>query len=189
MRWMPVGGSSLRWLALAAASETLAVVFGLIALTVYATDRREGLKDLGLADIRVGRDDVRELERKLGPSICRVQFPPDPLVIHLYEIQTDATSTYLQFKVNRYVERIQWSKDRSFIEACYTPLRRAESLRTEQGVKLGMALRELAGLYGAPTTKIEEGPLIRFRYEDPRYEWDLLFRDGQLMEWSIARNE
>src|SRR2546426_10416035 len=75
---------------------------------------------------------------------------------------------------------------------CYAPVRQTVAVRTGKGLQLGATTEEVIRLYGKPTENFSVGPIVRFRYLavlDQQHEWDLVFRNGHLVEWTVVIHE
>lgn len=86
-------------------------------------------------------------------------------------------------------QAITLSKDPPLVGVCYAPLQHTVPLQTGRGVHLGSTPAEVVRLYGKPSDMFSFGLIARFRYEvmlDHPVEWDLVFRDGHLVEWTVA---
>jgi hypothetical protein len=91
--------------------------------------------------------------------------------------------------MNGHVDAITLSKDPPLAGVCYAPIRLSTPLQTGKGLHLGATLEEATRLYGKPTESFSVGPMTRYRYVamyDRSYEWDLVFRNGLLVEWTVA---
>ena len=65
-------------------------------------------------------------------------------------------------------------------------------VRTGKGIELGATIDDVIKLYGGPTARFAVGPMARLKYEamyDRPYEWNLVFRNGRLVEWTVATEE
>jgi hypothetical protein len=90
------------------------------------------------------------------------------------------------------IEALTLSNNPPLADRCYTPVLHPVSLRTGKGLQLNATVEDVIRLYGQPSMILQEGPLKRFRYEavlDRPYEWDLLFRNDRLIEWTVAVSE
>lgn len=99
-----------------------------------------------------------------------------------------AGGTYLRFDINSAgVESMTASQEPTVTDVCYAPLSQVIPIRTGKGIELGDSMERVSRVYGEPNQKFQVGSLVKFRYEgelDHSYEWDLIFRNGGLVEWS-----
>jgi hypothetical protein len=172
----------------------LGVLAGLLwgDIVVVAAETPQGPSDWGLATVVVGKDRALELEQKLGASPCLVPSVSGESVSYLYNVGGAKGSSFLRFEVNGHVDAITISKDPPLAGVCYAPAPLAVSLATSKGLQLGATVEEVTRLYGNPTDRFSVGPLMRFRYVavyDRSYEWDLVFRNGRLVEWTVSTEE
>jgi hypothetical protein len=148
--------------------------------------------DREVASIVVGKDGPSEVESKLGQSPCLVPSVSGETMSYLYNVQGSEGRYFLRLEMNGRVDAITVSKDPPLTGVCYAPVRQAAPLRTERGLQLGATSEEVITLYGRPTESFAVGSMARFRYvavlERP-YEWDLVFRNGRLVEWTVAAEE
>lgn len=158
----------------------------------WAAEEEGVPNDHGIATVVVGRDSALDVERKLGNSPCLVPSLSGDTMSHLYNIKGAKGHHFLRLEVNGRVDAITASIDPPLAGVCYAPLHQTISLRTEKGLELGATIDEVIRLYGRPTERFSVGPMARFRYVamlDRPYEWDLVFRDGHLVEWTVATEE
>lgn len=163
------------------------------ALTHLEAGARDEIpNDLELATIVVGRDGVPEIERKLGPSPCLVPSVSNESVSYLYHAHGVDGPSYLRVEIAGHVEAITLSKDPPLVGVCYAPLHHTVPLQTGRGVHLGSTPEEVMHIYGRPNEMFSFGLISRFRYEvmlEHPFEWDLVFRDGHLVEWTVATED
>jgi hypothetical protein len=111
---------------------------------------------------------------------------------YLYNVQGNDGHYFLRLEVSSRVDAITFSKDPPLTGVCYAPVRLTVPLRTARGVQLGATTDEVVKLYGVPMESFSVGSMARFRYVaalDRPYEWDLVFRNGRLVEWTVAAGE
>ena len=150
--------------------------------------------DKELATVKVGQDTTVEVERKLG-SACLVPSASGTSVSYLYNIKVDGVDGaygYLRLEINGQVDAITISKDPPLSGVCYAPLSKPIPLQTVSGLVLGSTQDNVLRLYGQPAERLSIGRMTRFRYMamlDRPYEWDVVFRDGRLVEWTVAMEE
>jgi hypothetical protein len=111
---------------------------------------------------------------------------------YLYNVQGIDGHYFLRLEVSGRVDAITFSKDPPLTGVCYAPARLTIPLRTARGVQLGTTTDEVVKLYGEPMDNFSVGSMARFRYVttlDRSYEWDLVFRNGRLVEWTVATGE
>lgn len=172
-------------------------LWGLAVLLTWGTAswaaEEEGVpNDRGVATVVVGRDGALDVERKLGSSPCLVPSLSGDTVSYLYNAKGVKGHHFLRLEVNGRVDAITVSYDPPLAGVCYAPLHQTVSLRTEKGLELGATSEEVVRLYGRPAEQFSVGPMTRFRYVamlDRPHEWDLVFRDGRLVEWTVATDE
>ncbi|HSB44746.1 MAG TPA: hypothetical protein VLD60_07030 [Nitrospira sp.] len=165
------------------------VVFGLNALAEAAP---VGPSDWELATVVAGRDTAPEVERKLGLSPCLVPNSTGDTISYLYNVPGTKGPNYLRLDVNGHVDAITVSQDPPIVGVCYAPTRASLPVRTAKGIELGATIDEVMKLYGEPTERFAVGPMARFRYVatyDRSYEWDLVFRNGRLVEWTVSTED
>ncbi|TAJ07325.1 MAG: hypothetical protein EPO61_15320 [Nitrospirae bacterium] len=159
---------------------------------VWAAEPAGIVHDLGIATVLVGHDGASDVERKLGASPCLVPSLTGDTVSYLYNAKDAKGHYFLRLEVNSRVDAITVSKDPPLAGVCYAPLAHTMSLRTEEGLELGATMEEVLRLYGKPTERFAVGAMARFRYLamlDRPYEWDLVFRDGRLVEWTVVSED
>lgn len=159
---------------------------------VAAAEREGAPTDTGIATVRVGTDGAPDVERKLGASPCMVPSLTGDTVSYLYNAKDAKGHYFLRLEVNGRVDAITVSKDPPLAGVCYAPLAHTMSLRTEGGLELGATMEEVLRVYGKPMERFAVGSMARFRYVamlDRTYEWDLVFRDGRLVEWTVVSEE
>jgi len=150
--------------------------------------------DRELATVMVGKDTRVEVERKLG-SPCLVPSASGTTVSYLYNIKVDGIEGgygYLRLEINGQVDAITISKDPPLAGVCYAPVKKPIPLQTVSGLELGATQDSVMRLYGKPAENLSVGHMARFRYVamlDRPYEWDVVFRDGRLVEWTVAMEE
>jgi hypothetical protein len=158
----------------------------------WAAEPELATYDRELATVVVGKDGPSEVESKLGNSACLMPSLSGETVSYLYNVRGKDGHYFLRLEVNGQVDAITVSKDPPLTGVCYTPVHHEVSLRTGKGVQLGATMEEVMRLYGKPVERFAVGSMARFRYEamlDRPYEWDLVFRDGRLVEWSVVTQE
>lgn len=159
---------------------------------VWAAEPQGMVHDRGIATVLVGSDGASDVERKLGASPCLVPSLTGDTVSYLYNANDAKGRSFLRLEVNGRVDSITVSKDPPLAGVCYAPLAHTMSLRTEKGLELGATMEEVLRLYGKPTERFAVGSMARFRYVamlDRPYEWDLVFRDGRLVEWTVVSED
>jgi len=180
------GDRELFWVMLAL---TGLLVFG---FTVFASAAPMGPNDWELATVVAGHDAVPEVERKLGLSPCLVPNSTGDTISYLYNVAGAKGSSYLRLDVNAHVDAITVSQDPPIAGVCYAPIRTSLPIRTAKGIELGVTIDHVIKLYGEPTARFSVGPMARLRYEamyDRSYEWNLVFRHGRLVEWTVATED
>lgn len=180
------GDRELLWLMVAL---TGGLVFG---FTVFASAAPVGPSDWELATVVAGHDTAPEVERKLGLSPCLVPNSTGDTISYLYNVPGAKGPNYLRLDVNGHVDAITVSQDPPIVGVCYAPMRASLPIRTAKGIELGATIDDVIKLYGEPTARFAVGPMARFRYEamyDRLYEWNLVFRNGRLVEWTVATEE
>lgn len=180
------GDRELLWLMLAL---TGIFVFGFIVLANAAP---VGPNDWELATVVAGHDTAREVERKLGLSPCLVPNSTGDTISYLYNVPGGKGPTYLRLDVNSHVDAITVSQDPPIVGVCYAPMRVSLPVRTAKGIELGATIDQVIKLYGEPTARFTVGPMARLRYEvmyHRPYEWNLVFRNGRLVEWTVATED
>lgn len=159
---------------------------------VWAAEPERILYDRGIATVLVGSDGASDVERKLGASPCLVPSLTGDTVSYLYNANDAKGHYFLRLEVNGRVDAITLSKDPPLAGVCYAPLARTMSLRTEGGLELGATMDEVVRVYGKPMERFAVGSMARFRYVamlERTYEWDLVFRDGRLVEWTVVSED
>lgn len=150
--------------------------------------------DREFATVKVGKDSRVEVERKLGAP-CLVPSASGTTVSYLYNTRVDGVEGgygYLRLEINGQVDAITISKDPPLAGVCYAPVNTPIPLQTVSGLQLGATQDSVVRLYGNPAEKFSIGRMTRFRYVamlDRPYEWDVVFRDGRLVEWTVAMEE
>ncbi len=161
-------------------------------LNSYAAAASDGPRDWELATVVAGKDTARDVERKLGRTVCLMPNATGDTISYLYNIHGQQGPYYLQLEINGHVNAITLSQDPPIGGMCYAPVRTALPAKTGKGVELGASLADIVELYGEPTERFSVGPLARYRYVymyDRSFEWDLVFRNGSLVEWTIVTEE
>ncbi len=169
-----------------------AVAFLLIVTPARAEPPPEGPSDWELATVLVGKDHAREVETKLGHAPCLLPSSSGDTLSYLYNITGKEGALYLRFVITDRVTSMTLSKDPPIAGVCYGPAEKAIPPRTGKGVELGATMDDVTRLYGRPTESFSVGPLTRYRYVTVaglHCEWDLVFRNKRLAEWTVALEE
>ncbi len=151
-----------------------------------------GPGDWEMASVVVGKDGARDIERKLGSAPCLLPSASGGTTSYLYNVAGSTDPSFLRFEVNGRVDAITISKDPPIAGVCYAPAGQTVLGRTGKGIQLGALVDEVVSLYGKPTESFSVGPMTRFRYVavyDRAFEWDLVFRGGRLVEWTVAAEQ
>lgn len=170
----------------------LVVLLILLSWTGPVRSAEPVVNDREVATIVAGQDGPREVEQKLGNSPCLVPSTSGETISYLYNVQSKEGHYFLRLEVNGQVDAITVSKDPPLSGVCYSPVKWAVPVRTGKGVQLGATIDDVVKLYGKPTETFTVGPLSRYRYVsmlDRLYEWDLVFRNGRLVEWTVVTGE
>jgi hypothetical protein len=182
------GDRELFWLLLALVAL---IVFG-VKEFAGAASTTPGPNDLALATVVAGQDTGPEVERKLGRTACLIPNSTGDTVSYLYNAVGQNGRSYLRLDVNGHVDAMTVSQDPPIVGVCYARIRASLPIKTGKGIELGAAIEDVIKLYGKPTARFSVGPMARLRYEamyDRPYEWDLVFRNGRLVEWTVATEE
>lgn len=160
----------------------------------WASDSPGMMNDRELATVIVGLDRAADVERKLGNGACLVPSASGETTSYLYNVKGDGMEGpyFLRLEVNGQVDAITLSQDPPLSGVCYAPIPKAIHLTTANGIRLGATQDEVVRVYGKPTESFAIGAMVRFRYVamlDRPYEWDLVFRDGRLVEWTVVTQE
>lgn len=170
----------------------MTAVVMLAGTPVWAAAPADGPGDWVLATVVVGKDGAPEVERKLGLSSCLLPSSSGETLSYLYNVNGTQGPYFLRLEVNGHVDAMTISKDPPIAGVCYAPTRQAVPVQTGKGLNLGATIDDVVSLYGKPTESFSVGPMTRFRYlamyEQP-YEWDLVFRNGRLVEWTVATED
>ena len=148
--------------------------------------------DNELATIVMPDDKVSDVVRKLASEPCEVPASNPETVSMFYR---SADGTYLRFEVNSNgIESMVMSVDPIIAGECSAPVARSLNIGTRKGVHLGDSMEKVLGVYGEATQQFAVGPLVRLRYYSGRergryYEWSLVFRKDQLVEWAAYSYE
>ena len=158
--------------------------------TGWAADPDGVPNDREIATVVVGEDRAPDVERKLGDAPCLVPSERNETVSYFYNVRgADGHHYYLRLEVNGHVDAITVAKDPPLTGVCYAPVHHTVAVRTGKGVQLGATMDEVIRIYGKPIESFSVGPMVRFRYVamlDQPYEWDLVFRNGHLVEWTVV---
>jgi len=161
--------------------------------TGLAAEPDGGPNDREFATVVVGKDRAPDVERKLGDAPCLVPSERNETVSYFYNVPgAEGHHYYLRLEVNGKVDAITVAKDPPLTGVCYAPVRQTVAVRTGKGLQLGATTEEVIRLYGKPTENFSVGPIVRFRYLavlDQQHEWDLVFRNGHLVEWTVVIHE
>ena len=184
--WRNIGDREIVWLLL-----------GIVAIAVWATnalalETARGPSDWELADVIAGKDGAGDVEQKLGNSPCLVPSFSGETVSYLYNVSGKRKPHYLRLEVNGLVDAITLSQDPPLAGVCYAPAKVSQPIRTGKGIELGASIDDVLKIYGEPTERFAVGPMARYRYVamyDRTYEWNLVFRNGRLVEWTVATEE
>jgi len=150
------------------------------------------LGDNELATIVWPDDKVPDVVRKLGSQPCEVSAANPETVSMFYQ---SADGTYLRFEVNANgMESMTMSEDPIIVGVCSAPVARLLDIGTGRGLHLGDSMEKVLHLYGEATQQFTIGSLVRLRYYSERkrgryYEWSLVFRKDQLVEWAAYSYE
>jgi len=157
--------------------------------------------DTELATIAVVKDGEMEVQRKLGSTPCARPSSNSETISYFYRT---TEGSYLRFIVNetpsdvdyRLVESMTMSLEPIAPEVCYGSIDgllngHSATVGTGKGLHLGDSIKKVTRLYGEPKEKFLDGPgIIRLRYDwdrelDHYYQWSLIFRDDQLVQWTV----
>ena len=167
----------------------VAMMVLLAVFPVRAAETADGPADWELATVVVGKDGATEVERKLGTSSCLLPSSTGETMSYLYNVGSAQGPFFLRLEVNGHVDAMTISKDPPIAGVCYAPTRQTVPVHTGKGLRLGATIEDVVHLYGKPTESFSVGPMTRYRYVvmyDQSYEWDLVFRGGKLVEWTVA---
>jgi hypothetical protein len=174
----------------------IAVALLMSACAQTAAIKADGLADREVASVKVGTDGILQVREKLGDGQCRsVSDHGDSTSYFYHALDGEAGRQYLEVDVGDQGDRIDAitvSKHPPVTGVCYAPVHAAARINTGKGIHLGATEGEIIGLYGNPVQQFRLGSLARFRFErklERSYEWDLIFRDGRLVEWHVHRSE
>lgn len=183
------GDRELLWVMLALVAL---IVLGVRGVAGAATPAVAGPNDWELASVVAGKDTALEVERKLGQTACLMPNATGDTVSYLYNVAAPKGAYYLRLDVNGHVDAMTVSQDPPIVGVCYAPMRTSSPIRTGKGIELGATMEDVIKLYGEPTARFTVGPMARLRYETMYhrpFEWDLVFRNGRLVEWTVATEE
>jgi len=168
------------------------VTLAIVGLHGFVSAASHGPNDSELAGVVAGKDTAQDVIRKLGRTACLMPNATGGTVSYLYNIQSQQGPYYLQIEINGHVDAMTISQDPPFGGVCYAPVLPALSANTKKGVALGASPADIIQLYGEPTERFSVGPIARYRYVamyDRPFEWDFVFRNGSLVEWTIVTEE
>jgi hypothetical protein len=160
---------------------------GLLPVTAQAQPRIEDYRfgDTQLATVNLVEDGAQDVEHKLRSMPCVVPASDRELISHFFRT---AGGAYLRFDINSTgIESMTASQEPTAMDVCYAPLNQTIPIRTGKGIQLGDSMERVSRVYGEPVQTFQVGSLVKFRYEselDRSYEWDLIFRNGGLVEWT-----
>jgi hypothetical protein len=149
----------------------------------------KSLDDTEVVGVVVGRGDAATVERILGSSSCQFKDDSGKIVSFFYRFNSSDDGAFLRIEVGDQVDAITLSMEPPVTGYCYAPLGPNKQPRTGKGLQLGDDESTVIQLYGRPMQRFEVGPFTRFRHQSVRdrvYEWDLLFRHGHLLEWTVS---
>ena len=165
------------------------IVFG---FTTWAGAAPVGPSDWELATVIAGKDTGSEVEKKLGRTACLMPNATGDTISYLYNIAGQKGPYYLRLDVNGHVDAMTVYQDPPIAGVCCAPVHVSPSAKTGKGIELGATIDEVVKLYGEPTERFAVGPMARYRYVamyHQSFEWDLVFRNGRLVEWTVATEE
>ena len=173
---------------------TMLVLVALVVWTanVFAAEVPAGPGDWGFDSLIVGKDGPRDVQQKLGTAPCLVPSESGETMSYLYHVAGAHDPFFVRLEMNGHLDAITLSKDPPIAGVCYAPAHLSGPVRTGRGLQLGASTEDVTKLYGRPTENFTVGALARFRYVvmyDRRYEWDLVFRNGHLVEWTVLTQE
>ena len=185
------------WTANSGDHEHFGMMFALAAFivlgfTTWAGAASPGPNDRELATVVAGKDTAHEVERKLGRTACLMPNSTGDTISYLYNVAGQKGPYYLRLDVNGHVDAITISQDPPIAGVCYAPTSASFRAKTGKGLELGATTDEVVTLYGEPTARFAVGPMARLRYVamyDRPYEWNLVFRNGRLVEWTVSTEE
>lgn len=185
------------WLNRCGDREMLWVMIGLFVLLVLGLNTVAGAATLGpndwvLATVVAGKDTAHEVERKLGHTACLMPNSTGDTISYLYNITGQKGQYYLRMDVNGHVDAMTVSQDPPIAGVCYAPAQVSLPAATGKGIELGTTMDDVIKVYGEPNERFAVGPMARFRYVamyHRSFEWDLVFRNGRLVEWTVATEE
>ncbi|HLZ32509.1 MAG TPA: hypothetical protein VKP13_00735 [Nitrospira sp.] len=161
----------------------------LLGSQTFAGAATPGPSDWELATVVAGKDTAPEVEQKLGRTACLMPNATGDTISYLYNIAGQKGPYYLRLDVNGHVDAMTVSQDPPIAGVCYAPVHVALPAKTGKGIELGATIDEVVKLYGEPTERFSVGPMARYRYVamyHRAFEWDLVFRNGRLVEWTVA---
>lgn len=186
-------------------SLALAVMLGLVFSLGLLPILGWAESDIGLTEAELATvvllQDHRGIQAKLGGTPCAAAIPHNSETAS-YFYRTPEGS-YLRFVVNRkpsdvdyqLVESMTMSLDPIPAGVCDRSLNgtlngHSPNIGTAKGVRLGDSIQTVTRLYGEPKEKSPDNTgALRLRYDwdhqvDHYYEWNLVFRDGRLVQWT-----
>lgn len=182
--WLSRGGDRERLWAMLSLTGVI-----LLVCSTWAGAAPVGPGDWELATVVAGKDTGLEVERKLGRTACLMPNATGDTISYLYNIVGQDGHYYLRLDVNGHVDAITVSQDPPIAGVCYAPVHASLPARTGKGIELGATIDDVLKMYGEPMERFAVGPMARFRYVamyDRSFEWDLVFRNGRLVEWTVA---
>lgn len=160
--------------------------------TLWAQQQADGPSDWELATVVAGKDRAKDVETKLGHSPCLLPSSSGDTLSYLYNVAGKEGPLYLRLTVTNHVTLMTLSKDPPIAGVCYGPVHQAILPRTGRGLQLGATTDHVTSLYGRPAERFSVGPMTRFRYvaiAGRHCEWDLVFRNDRLVEWTVVMEE
>ena len=185
------------WLNKCGDREVFWVLIGLLLLFVISLNTYAGAATLGpsdweLATVVAGKDTAHEVEHKLGRTACLMPNATGDTISYLYNIAGKQGQYYLRLDVNGHVDAMTVSQDPPIAGVCYAPVHVSLPAKTGKGIELGATIEDVVKMYGEPTERFSVGPMARYRYVamyHQTFEWDLVFRNGRLVEWTVSTEE
>lgn len=149
-----------------------------------------GPDDVRVGPLTVGQDTLADVQKWLGRLPCHVRSRSGETVSYLYDFEGPKGRYYVRLELaGQQVEAITLSIDPPLSGVCYAPEPVDRPPLTGRGLELGASLQQVLDRYGEPAEQYRVGRFMRLRYRavlDSAYEWDLLFKDDRLTEWTVV---
>jgi hypothetical protein len=158
------------------------------------------IDDVQLASIVVVNHPAQAVKKILGEPTCQVTAPDQATTTYIYarpqgeflQVVVNKISYHVDFQLVQSLRMISLPSGHTPCPSLLSPVRvsPSQAFTTGNGIRLGDSIAQVTQVYGEPVLKQIEGDLVHLQYAwdqkiDHYYEWNLVFQNGRLMEWTV----